>query len=235
MIISHEYRFIFIKTRKTAGTSIEVALSEFLGEDDVITPISPKDEELRSTLGYRGPRNYLKPFPTYDLKDWARLALRFRKAKRYFNHIPARTVRDLVGPQTWSEYFTFTIERNPFDKFLSYYFWLNRNRQRYASIADAIARGRAQLLTDRGGWGVYTDQGGERVIVDEVFRFEDLPGALRSIADRVGLPSTPQMVRTKMESRSAERRSHREILSNDDRSTLTRIFSRELEHFGYEF
>ncbi|MEL6382956.1 MAG: chondroitin 4-O-sulfotransferase, partial [Cyanobacteria bacterium J06626_18] len=31
MIISHEYKFIFLKTRKTAGTSIEIALSKFCG------------------------------------------------------------------------------------------------------------------------------------------------------------------------------------------------------------
>ena len=28
MIISHQYKFIFLKTEKTAGTAIEAALSE---------------------------------------------------------------------------------------------------------------------------------------------------------------------------------------------------------------
>jgi hypothetical protein len=38
MIISHKHKFIFFKTKKTAGTSIEIALSKYRGPDDVITP-----------------------------------------------------------------------------------------------------------------------------------------------------------------------------------------------------
>ena len=60
MIISHDYKFIFLKNRKTAGTSIEIALSKFCGPNDVITPISPEDEATRKELGYRGPQNYLE-------------------------------------------------------------------------------------------------------------------------------------------------------------------------------
>ena len=41
MIISHKYRFIFVKTRKTAGTSVEAYLSQHCGDSDVLTPIHP--------------------------------------------------------------------------------------------------------------------------------------------------------------------------------------------------
>ena len=48
MIISHRHRYIFIKTHKTAGTSVEISLSRFAGPDDVLTPVAPRDEEVRA-------------------------------------------------------------------------------------------------------------------------------------------------------------------------------------------
>ena len=37
MIISHKHKFIFIKTVKTAGTSIDIALSKICEPQDIIT------------------------------------------------------------------------------------------------------------------------------------------------------------------------------------------------------
>jgi hypothetical protein len=60
VIISHTHRFIFIKTRKTAGTSIEISLSRYCGESDILTPITLADEPLRGVLGLAA-QNYLCP------------------------------------------------------------------------------------------------------------------------------------------------------------------------------
>jgi hypothetical protein len=40
MIVSHRHRFVFVTTRKTAGSSIEAALSPLAGPDAVVTPSS---------------------------------------------------------------------------------------------------------------------------------------------------------------------------------------------------
>lgn len=92
MILSHKYKFIFVKTFKTAGTSVEVFLSQVCGPLDIVTPIEPHVEPHVA-------RNY----------------------QGYFNHIPAAEIRDHIDPHVWSEYFKFCVERNPWDKTLSHY------------------------------------------------------------------------------------------------------------------
>ena len=55
MILSHTHKFIYIKTYKTASTSIEAALSAVCGPDDVITPAS---EQLMQTRQQQRAQNY---------------------------------------------------------------------------------------------------------------------------------------------------------------------------------
>lgn len=73
MIVSHKHKFIFIKTAKSAGTSIEIALSKFCGSEDIITPILPaEDERKRKQLGYKGQQNFKVPFSLYSTSICAR-------------------------------------------------------------------------------------------------------------------------------------------------------------------
>ncbi len=123
MIVSHRHRFIFIKTRKTASTSVEIALSRHCGPDDVVTPITPEDEVLRARLGGLGPQNHEPPdFPV-----------------RAANHSGCRAVGAAVGCAVWNDYFTFAVERNPWDAVVSSYHYRFRHRLRSRSPTSCWA------------------------------------------------------------------------------------------------
>ena len=107
MIVNHEYRFIFVKTRKTAGTSVEIALSAFSGPGDIITPIKPTDEETRRSLGYRGAQNF-EAVRGGRLARWAGRAgiRRFGSNKPpYSHHAHASVMRRRLDRDVWRDYF----------------------------------------------------------------------------------------------------------------------------------
>lgn len=53
-----EHGLLFFKPKKTAGTSVEIALSCNAGPDDIVTPILPVEEAKRHGLGGQFPANW---------------------------------------------------------------------------------------------------------------------------------------------------------------------------------
>jgi len=227
MIISHKHRFIFIKIEKTAGTSIEIALSRYCGPDDIITPVSPEDETLRQELGGRGPQNYIIPVGAYSAKDWVSLASRMR-LPAFVNHASAAFIRDHIDHAVWDSYFKFCFERNPWDKIVSYYYWENRKRD-LPSISEFIRSGRASRLRGR---GLYTIDG--EVAVDKIYLFERIADEMTDIARVLGLPEVPVLPRAKSCYRK-DRRHYRELISPQDRDWISKAYACEIDSFSYEW
>jgi hypothetical protein len=225
MIISHKHKFIFIKTEKTAGTSIEIALSKFCGDDDIITPITPEDEYTRRRLSGRGPQNYIIPVEKYSPTDKVNPAFR-NKPLCFFNHASAKFIRQYIGEEIWGSYFKFCFERNPWDKVISWYFWVNQSAQR-PSITEFIRSGKANLIR---GFDLYTIDG--VLSVDNVYSFEKLDLELEKIQNRFQFPGKLELPRAKGGYRK-DRRHYRDILSEEDRRLIENIYAREIALFGY--
>jgi len=227
MIVSHRYRFIFLKTRKTAGTSIEIALSRFCGEDDIITPITKEDERTRRGLGYQGPKHFRLSLLKYSRADWMRLFTKFKPAGCY-NHMPASLIRSWVGEDVWNSYYKFAFERNPWDKVISSYYWRTRRSHPPPPFSDFVQQ-QAHRLSD---FHIYTMDG--KPVVDHVGRFENLEEELASIVKRLDLPENLLLPRAKSKQRR-DKRHYREVYGPDERLRVEEEFAREIQLFGYEY
>lgn len=108
--ISHRHRFIFIRPRKVAGTSVTIALSSSLGSEDILV--------LDGELSY---------IPDLDAEHFDTVKPRNRNAlfadKGSYIHVLPQLVRKKLGTASWDSYLKFTVVRNPWDWFASYYQW----------------------------------------------------------------------------------------------------------------
>ncbi len=230
MIISHKHKYIFLKTNKTAGTSIEIALSKSCGKDDIITHISPEDELTRSKLGARGPQNFGAPYGEYGFYDWARLLIRRRSKLRYYNHMNATQVNGLIGDEIWNSYFKFCFERNPWDRVVSLYFFRHPSGSG-PSLTEFIESDEPLALKQR-GFGIYSIDG--KVVVDKVCRFENIAGEMEEVRKQLGIPEELDLPRAKSRFRK-DKRSYRDILDQEQREKIAELFRDEIEYLGYEF
>lgn len=226
MIINHKYKFIFLKTRKTAGTSIEIALSEFCGIDDIITPTMQEDEELREQLGFRGPQNYRISLRHYNVRDWLRL-LRKRQYLNFYDHAPASFIRQHIGKQVWHEYFKFCFERNPFDKAISRYYWSTRSLEDRPDISAYLASAPTHFLSS---WDTYTIN--DEISVDFLGRYESLIEDLATVSKKIGLSKLLTLPKAKTHYRQ-DRRHYSNVLSAQDRARIELICTKEIAAFCY--
>ena len=230
MIISHKHKFIFLKTSKTAGTSIEIALSMFCGPDDVITPIAPEDEEIRNRLGYRVPQNYHSPSPDDNSGDVSRFLQKSQINFLYYNHAPASEVRARVGWQVWENYFKFCVARNPWDRCVSRYYWeyTSEPRPSFSGFVDS----KFPLMLMLRGFGLYTIDG--QAAVDKICRFENLEEDLEAVRIRSDIPEKLDLPHAKSRFRK-DRRSYREYYGENEINKIAGIFRDEINLLGYEF
>jgi hypothetical protein len=182
VIISHSHKYIFIKSEKTAGTSVEAALSQQCGEGDMVTPLG----------------DYW--FNRDEKGAWVHSSM---NAEGFSQHDPASEVKRKVPPAIWNEYFKFSIARNPWDRVVSYYSWdarvqkeLRPSRRWYHRLGvpfDEFGQTR-RLFHQYAASNDWTTNDRFYVIdnalcVDFVIRYERLSDDLAEVCRRVGLPA----------------------------------------------
>ena len=113
---------------KVAGSSFEIALSKYCGPDDIVTALSPKEENMRISLGGYGKQN-----DTYFDHEGCE--------HRYITHTPSKLVKNNILPEVWNNYLKIATIRCPYDTLISrYYFRQDRWRQRQPNRAKIVTK-----------------------------------------------------------------------------------------------
>jgi len=232
VIVSFEHRFAFIKVQKTAGTSVEVFLSQVAGPDAIVTLINPPEaghEARNFQTALVGESGVAVTAPAKPARRWSR-----RGAKpgtpttdpkpAFYNHMPASQVRDRIGAAEWDRLYRFAFERNPWDKAVSFYFYRTRRLTEPPSFEE-WATTPGNLTSER---GLYSIDG--ELAVDFLGRYESLTTDLQSVIDRVGITTSVELPRAKGEHRPVGERTPIGAAADE---LIRTEFAWEIDHFGY--
>ncbi len=227
MIVSHKHRYIFVKTRKTAGTSIEIALSVDCGPDDIIT--LKVDEKIKSNLRYKeSQNNQINPKGIID-----HLKGLFGFDRSYNPHIPANKIRKILGEEIFSNYHKFCVVRNPWDRVVSTYFWRLKNSDFFnldvgTTFTDFIEQSDSEILSDKHLFTL-----ADKSIVDTVIRYENLDSELNNTLSQIGLPAA-KLPNAKSGAR-ASKAHYSTYYDEKSLEKINQICAWEIEKFGYTF
>ncbi|MGA0707479.1 MAG: sulfotransferase family 2 domain-containing protein [Steroidobacteraceae bacterium] len=149
--------------------------------------------------------------------------------------------REEMGRERFERAFKFAFVRNPWDKVLSHYHY--RMRTNRTGLADAGLDFRKWVLKAYGErdprWHddprmfmaqrLWLDDDAGRCLVDFVGRFERLEQDFGEACRRMGVQATLPHVKV---TRHAP---YREAYDDETRALVARVFSADLEAFGFEF
>ena len=200
MIVSYSHDFIFIKTRKTAGTSMEVALATTAGERDIATPFGNREELARWSTSPNGlarnfctdkelERAYTESLKKKDKRGMNRAMEAIKEEKKLVvqRHGGAKGARQLVGEEFWNRAFKFTVERHPYEKVVSFAWYRRHQREFSEAMEDVLQRENYR------NFDLYSLD--SKPVVDFILRYEQLRDDIRVVEERLGIPILEHMPR----------------------------------------
>ena len=215
MIISRGRRFIFVHIPKTGGTALTLALEKRAMKEDILIGDTPKAQARKARL--RG----------------------VASAGRLWKHATLADIEGLVTPAEIEAFFTLTLVRNPWDRMVSYYHWLQA--QSFAHPAVALAKAldfsgflrheTTQTALRLWPYGAYMRDGAGRERASLYARLEHLEADLAPFEAHLGFRLTPLA----RENASDRARDWRGFYSDADADLIAKLCADDIARFGYMF
>lgn len=228
VMVSHTHEFIFLKSTKTAGTSIEMMLEPLCGPPRADVPEATRARVSRQ--GIVGRRVLGRSMHVKLLQK-----LGFGLVTDWRNHMTAAEIKAALGTEKWKRYRKIASVRDPFDRAVSSFHWQESVMGLPEDEDFATVRAR---FTD---WVARTRPDSDRDILfldgafvgDLVIRFENLADDLQKIYTMFDPTSGP--IRMFHAKDAGRRRKHPvpEYFSEASIATVRKHSGWVFDRFGY--
>lgn len=208
MPIFHQSKCIFIHIPKTGGSSIFLKLKAVSGSFELFGKAVPSDYD----------KYQLKGVKTIENKE---------KNVRLLHHLPAIYVKKIVGEKTWDNYFKFAVVRNPWDRMVSWYCYINKHR-------DVTGNQTFREWILQNNWfppqyPYVVDENG-KVMVDLLIPFEEIQNNFDFVCSQLNI--SPQLL---PHEKKSNRLYYRHYYDDEIRELVAENCSHDIKLFGYNF
>lgn len=213
MILSHGRKYVFIHIPKTGGTSMALALEGRAMKDDIMLGDTPKARRRRHRVQT------------------------VKTAGRLWKHSSLSDIDGLVTSDQLRDFFTFTLVRNPWDRIVSYYHWLQTQGfdhpavrlAQSSSFAQFINHPHTQASLSAAPYRSYVTDIRGRECCSAYIRLEHLPQDAQPLWDHLGFQLPIDHVNR------SDRSDYRGYYSDKDAAMIADLCGEDITRFGYDF
>jgi len=228
-LVSHKYKFIYLKNYKVAGTSVEDFFSkwcinpnsDFTYQTTISVTDSSGDENI-DDYGIVGRTNGTGSDVWRCHSSGVKIKEEFEKDEN-------------LGLDKFEEYLKFCVIRNPYDKMVSFYFWqtqhpLGHHSHEYFGVSFK----EYCKMTQLNNLNIHGVNG--KSLCDYFIRYEHLEADIVELCKLLNLPEydISTLPRHKSGIRDSDK-SYREYYDEETKQIVYESHKKEFEMFGYEF